>query len=428
LGGTKTGPVKQRQPKNAALFLNEESLSTKSEQPSATDLVEALDVTMRERGELEQQLRELDADLAARSDEVDSLREKIDAAEVALVQSTLHTVEAEQRLPLAKLLERSVCPACGTHQAHLQRIAREHAESGQCLLCGAEEHAVDWATLAELQSQLSEKLRAQRAVDDRRRTLKGRLQSIHLDEERLSLRIAAQVPATVLASPVLGPEVARERRGPADVKQRLVAAQREEARLLTLVQTQQRRLSRAYEGFRQGVTDRLELLREMYIRYATAFLGHECTLAEVPSDDRLFSLNQFVPRFNGVVRHQPESCSEAQQFFLDIALRMAFISLGSRLAGAPGAFLCETPENALDMSYVDNVAKMFTDFADEKHSIVLTANIQENGLYQRFLTGSKAAQAQRVLNLLEYGQLSDVQKRALKALRKHSPSGGKRER
>ncbi|MCP3169832.1 hypothetical protein [Myxococcus qinghaiensis] len=175
-------------------------------------------------------------------------------------------------------------------------------------------------------------------------------------------------------------------------------------------------------GFKTGIADRLEELRELYAEYATAFLGYECTLVDVKNSDRLFRLEQLVPCFHGVVRQQPESCSEAQQFFLDIALRMAFISLSRRLSGEPGTFLCETPENALDMSYVQNVATMFTKFAKERHSVVLTANIQEHGLYHHFLGEINPEQTrQRVLNLLDYGLLSKVHKAAVNGLRKHSP-------
>ncbi len=390
---------------------------------SATAVLESLERAISARAAAEQVLQELDRSLGQRSNEVDQLRAQIDAAEVALVQESLGEIETERRLPLAKLLERGLCPACGTHSTELQRLAHKHANDSQCLVCGTAEESVDWQNLSSLHSQLSEKLRAQRALDERRRAALGQLQLAQREEDRLSLRVTARAlksPARI--EPLSPTSDVKGRPRPTELRQRLVTAQETEALLLSEVKGYQHRLARSYSRFKGGIADRLEELRKLYAEYATAFLGYECSLVDVPNNDRLFRLEQLVPRFHGVVRHQPESCSEAQQFFLDIALRMAFISLSRTLSGEPATFLCETPENALDMSYVKNVATMFTAFAKERHSVVLTANIQEQGLYHHLLSGIKREQIQqRVLNLLDYGRLSKVHEAAVNDLRKHSP-------
>jgi hypothetical protein len=375
------------------------------------------------RRKIEEEFSKLNETLTIRSNEIESLREKIDTTEALFIEGSLKKTEAEKNLPLTKLLDHGICPACGTHQEHLRESAHEHAANGQCVLCGSQEEIEIPESLAALQSQLSEKLRAQRSIDDRRRVLMARLDAVRTDEDRLSRQIAELRAALESTTPSVSTGRVPQPRSPAPLKTQLANAEREEALLLAEFQARQKRLERSYTRFRNSIAERIDLLRNLYVRYATAFLGHECTLSEVRKEDRLLSLNQFVPKFNNVVRETPESCSEAQQFFLDIAFRMAFIDLAGTLAGEAGSFFCETPENALDLSYIDNVARMFTDFATQKHALLLTANIQRDGIVQRLLKNIPARdQGKRVMNLLEIGKLSDVQKRALPDLERYSKS------
>jgi hypothetical protein len=123
----------------------------------------------------------------------------------------------------------------------------------------------------------------------------------------------------------------------------------------------------------------------------------------------MMSLSILVPKFGETVRPNEESCSEAQRFFLDIAFRMALIDLASDVSEGSGTFICETPETALDMSYVDNVVKMFRSFADKGHNLILTANVQTDGIARKLLADiPRTERASRVLNLFDIGQLSDV--------------------
>jgi hypothetical protein len=98
---------------------------------------------------------------------------------------------------------------------------------------------------------------------------------------------------------------------------------------------------------------------------------------------------------------------------------MALIDSASTLTGYPATFLCETPETALDISYIDNVVAMFSAFIKRKQSVLLTANIQPNGIASKLLKDvPKDKRSARVLNLLKFGHLSKVQSGARKMLEK----------
>ena len=64
------------------------------------------------------------------------------------------------------------------------------------------------------------------------------------------------------------------------------------------------------------------------------------------------------------------------------------------------------------MSYVSNVVQMFAEFGAREHTLLLTANVQRDGMATKLLGTIKEREERRrrVLNLLEVGELSGVQK------------------
>jgi hypothetical protein len=187
----------------------------------------------------------------------------------------------------------------------------------------------------------------------------------------------------------------------------------EEADLEAQITAMRDRLEKEYQSFRAKIDPRIDSLREAYTGYATAFLGLQCDLDEV-NQDGLVDLKLYVPRFDGSIRPDPESCSEAQRFFLDIAFRMALIDAACGPDGK-GTFICETPETALDFSYVNNVVQMFTAFSRQGHNILFSANIQTHGIAQKVLARLPLEERRNhVVNLFEVGRLSAVHRDAQK--------------
>lgn len=364
--------------------------------------------------------------LAERSNEIDELRAQIDQSEASLVAESLAAQDATQSLPLAALAEHGTCPACGTYAAELQARAQAHTANHQCSLCGSKDVPRVHADLFSLNSQVREKLRAQREANDYRRRAVSALEIAQLEYDRsaeLVSRLRRQLEDTALHTTPGEDDPQR-----ASPPSRLRIAERREAELLADVTTQRGKVHRTYTRFMNNISDRVEELRELYAKYATVFLGMDCELADHKQEDRLFSPQKMVPRFAGVIRDVPETCSEAQQFFLDIAFRMAVLDW-NRVSGSGSTFLCETPENALDMSYLENVVQMFRRFANHGHTTILTANIRPQGLAQQLVASYEPEEYEsRVLQLLEIGRLSSVQKRGLEDLRKNAKPRGPRGR
>lgn len=383
-------------------------------QPVTDESTAALASAMRDLQTIgaERARAERDADKATAllntiSTDTEQLQEKIDHEESILVLHLLGEQERDRQLALQKLIDLGICPACGTQQAALQALALEHLRRHGCAICGAAMPLDESGTLATLRSRLSEKLAAQQSLQDARALTHNRVNQLRSEENAAQRRVNElrfSQPVVALA----------ERHLPLQSRQDLAALksslEQQELDLAAQIQQLTTELETEYETFRTSMAARSEELARLYTDYATEFLGLHCDLVESASSDNFLNLHLFVPRFEGITRDTPESCSEAQRFFLDIAFRMALIDLACRLSTHTSSFLCETPESALDLSYLDNVVTMFVRFADQRHTILLTANVQRQGVAELLLIRLPMRnRSRRFLNLFKIGRLSLVQ-------------------
>lgn len=348
------------------------------------------------------------------TEEIETLQARIDSEEAAMILRLLSDYERESQLALQKLVQRGICPACGTDQPALQATATDHIRHHGCALCGSAIGQEDVGALATLQSRLAEKLAAQRSLQEAHRTSTGRLSYLRALENAAQERvndIRFRQPVVALM----------ERNLPAHSRESLLAL-KEQLRADELdyeaqIEQLSRELDDDYASFRLAMSERTTRLETLYTAYATAFLGLPCELAASTGGDRLLHLTLFVPRFDDIERRTEESCSEAQRFFLDIAFRMALIDLASQLNSATSSFLCETPETALDLTYIQNVVDMFAGFAARRHVVILTANVQRSGVAEMLLRSfPPQGRRRRVLNLFDVGRLSSVQRANRRAI------------
>jgi len=361
----------------------------------------------RERVRAEREVQTFAKNLNSITREIEALQEQIDAEESAIILRLLDQHERDTRLPLQKLVERGICPACGTEQPTLQGIAIEHLRRRGCALCGSAVQSQEAGTLTTLRSRMAEKLSAQRSLQESLATADNRLTVLRTEEEAAQ----ARVNELRFAQPVV---MLAERHLPLQSQQNLrqlkATLEQQELDLEAQITGLKSDLDEEYTAFRMAMSLRTEELARLYADYATAFLGLTCDLVESASSDNFLDLVLFVPRFEDVVRTTEDSCSEAQRFFLDIAFRMALIDLAATLNGHQSSFVCETPETALDLSYVDNVVQMFAKFCRQAHTLLLTANVQRHGFAELMLSDTPVRQRRRrVLNLFSLGRLSSVQ-------------------
>lgn len=104
--------------------------------------------------------------------------------------------------------------------------------------------------------------------------------------------------------------------------------------------------------------------------------------------------------------------SESQKFFIDIALRMAFILYTHKKnTNTSGFLLLDTPEGSLDLAYEANAGLMLSEYVKEGSQLIMTTNINSSGLLKSLARNSNKSEF-NLINMLNWTQLSEVQKRS----------------
>jgi DNA repair exonuclease SbcCD ATPase subunit len=348
--------------------------------------------------------------------EIEQLREELSKYEHAFFFEQLNKFESnEAKLAIYKLIHYKLCPACGTKSETLYQQAANFLKDDCCPLCGTN-HIVESGTMHPgTEAELSEKLKIKIALEKSIIISENELNRLKEILGGLNLQINQHIlnrKSTVVFIEKASDDSQTEN----DSIEKLQSAYQSLVSERNEIQIQfnklQKELDDEYTDFNTTNNARIEKMFTYYEKYATEFLAIQCTLTPIESTDRFLSLKLFVPFFNNKIRTTPDSCSEAQRFFLDIAFRMALIDLISELGAYNGTFICETPENALDITYINNVSDMFEIFSwQNKNTLLLTSNIQVEGIAQNILSKVKGKKNKSAsfLNLIEIGNLSKVQ-------------------
>lgn len=384
-------------------------------QQNRIELLELLRRQTQKRMSLEAKATETAKLLSNISAEVERLGDAVENAEATLVSQLLHDNELQNNLALIKLTSRGICPACGIKQKSLQELAIRYQQNHQCTLCGSENPQVDSSQLSTLQSQIHEKIMAQKSLERKYLDVNMQLDSIKKEENRLELELSSLWYESSDVEQIERQDVVKMGEDPLVQLEKL---QKQESRLDRQIQRLNSELEKDYAKYVSKLGARFDSLRSSYQHYATKFLGTECILSEILAGKPIKFIH-YIPSFNGIVRPRPDSCSEAQRFFLDIAFRMAVIDYACSASGQSTTFICETPETALDYSYINNVVSMFQAFTDQNHSLLVSSNIQHDSIAGKLIKEARNNKKKpSIINLLEIGQLSDVQEKAKPELEK----------
>lgn len=140
----------------------------------------------------------------------------------------------------------------------------------------------------------------------------------------------------------------------------------------------------------------------IFKKYATNFLGLDIDieLKNTTSTGLYLSL-----KVNNTERKDKYQLSESQQYFLDIALRFAFIEISN---SKYATMFIDTPEGSLDIAYESRAGKMFGDFVQKNFDIIMTANINSSQLLLQ-LAKKCTREKMQIERMTEWTILSTVQ-------------------
>ncbi|SMG14192.1 AAA domain-containing protein [Marivirga sericea] len=360
----------------------------------------------------QKQLKERKITVAHKASEIEELRQQINKYEEDFLMEQISQIEnTETSHAIYKLIHHKLCPSCGNQNDELHQKAVEYIKNKQCPLCGIESSLDEPTIKPGWEASMSELLKDKIDIEQEILQLEPQLEelmdrSIILNNE--INKFLVNRPQKVV---YIHEDAPPSENKLAENESALSLLQKEKRDYQIQFDSLQKELDDTYKNFAQINNSRVERLGEIYSDFASDFLGVKCELEPVVDNSDFFDLNLFVPTFLGKVRARPTSCSEAQRFFLDIAFRMSVIELSNEMSSHKGTFICETPENALDISYINNVTEMFFTFSKENNNtLIVSSNIQPAGIAETILTRLRKDERQlHFLNMIEIGKLSDVQ-------------------
>lgn len=302
------------------------------------------------------------------------------------------------------------CALCGT--VHVATKIQSALDKGDCPLCESvlDRSDGDEAAITELQ-RLDHKIA--RIRDDLATILNGR--------ERLSHEVAAAQAREEAAIEDLRQFEEKEAAGLAKVQSgsSFSAIQKEIDKLEKERQefyAQSKAHYRTRDKLREQLRNYEKTLKAQYETASELFVPRFRELAEefigLPIDVELehrqganvsgFGLRM---RMDDQLRAQPDTVSESQRFFIDIALRMA---LSEYMSQGGATLLIDTPEGSLDIAYEARAGSMLSKFVAEGNRVLMTANLRSSELVLRLAKLQKSAGMQ-VVRMTDWTDLSEVQ-------------------
>lgn len=371
------------------------------------ELSEKLQILLEQKSKALNELKNYEGRRGELISEIGRLSDFLRKKESKVINQSIERFGKKQGMFLDKVVNYGICPCCGKSDHNFQDIVKRRIEHGKCLICGNNNNLpiVNEIDIEAMQVQLQEKISARDNINKYMYQLNNMMQSI--DEDIFEVR---QEVNDIEYSEFVNADRLDDvfETGDEDSEVELLKLTSDRQSLESDIQKKQEQADNMYKNFLNHFEDRNRKLAEIYERLSTDFMGKKVTLEYEKSTDRFVNIDYLIPKFDDEIRKSAEDCSEAQRFFLDIAFRMSLIILNKELTGESGTFICETPESALDISYVKNVVKMFCQFMDN-NSLILSNNLQRLGLAQE-LTAVWDRENTSVFDLLEYGKLSEVQK------------------
>lgn len=359
LEGTE-GKKGQAKTKEEYILLLERVETARSEQQQITEMIRDAKLAM--------------ADSASRSV---ALRSEYQAE----FEARLKAKRVTEHHPMVKeaLLE-GKCPVCGAIGGHVTAAVKAELAAHHCPLCESTVSAQkdDPKMLARLTALDAALVREKRLIDSQSQKV------VQLDERKAT-------SANELAA--LERELKEFEKDNADV----VASAGQNARdfpavesiFLQQIESLQKSLDKdkaaadqartVYRKAQKALEQQYLTARDSFVplfgKLARLFLGVDLSI-NLATREQSLTLQLEV---KNVKRRSDHQLSESQRFFIDIALRMAFLQFASSNGGAAPLFL-DTPEGSLDLAYEARAGEMVARFSDEGHQVFMTANVNTSEL------------------------------------------------
>jgi energy-coupling factor transporter ATP-binding protein EcfA2 len=329
-------------------------------------------------------------------------------------------------LRIASQPGKELCPSCGrmpSAESKQLRAIQKLVENGQCPLCAGEYRGINQdAPTSQNNNAISELEKEIRAVGKR-------LMKKAVEREKTSSRLVAIEQEVNRTEGVLQSAREAEWHFRLDAPPSFIDAI--EAKRLTMQDLRER--SNKEEDHRNRYVSELQrVLNELnknlseidaeiaacFSHFAGMFLDQKCevefdkhgTRTHRPGPQLDPPHSAFFPIVDDVPRNSPDTLSEAQRLFMDLAFRMALLDVWHKRTGKTTTVVVETPEGSVDIAYMSRVATMLSAFSEKGHSLIVTTNLNNYEFLPSLLSSTPQKEREgRILNLLDKGNPNPIQ-------------------
>lgn len=416
-------------------------ISDEPEQDEIDKLETELKILEQQAKGADDQYTDLERQRLEQFERIQSLHEKkfivdVEIAETEhIVRSThdnyLRTISPKMddtvRLLLGTLLEGGGCSVCGTRDDTTRLRVQQDLAAERCPVCHSPQTShekgpaipIDSLALKRLLDSLSVKRQTSAEISkeiEKETQSYADLQAKVREAARRRYEANANVEQKLAQLPLRG-----------DVMQAVRRRILENKLLVESMKEDLAKKHKAYTKLTKTATDELgritRRIRQAFSAYAQEFLretaGLEYKQIKVPlgQEHRVFlpsftvKMTSSVEVSTPLVRETENSVSESQREFLELAFRMALMTVAT--GGRNGMLVMETPEASLDAIFIRRAAGMLREFAGmgrrrKGAQVIVSSNISGAEMIQALLGVKKGATAGsgkdrrgRVINLLE---------------------------
>jgi hypothetical protein len=311
------------------------------------------------------------------------------------------------------------CPCCGrpgiaATAVLLAEAAATRARGGNCVVCskdlpqaarGTEGSSLkDSGTDAEaatLRTFLFQREQVRSRLSDLQAEESNALQALAQVREA-ALKHALQNPASAAETMriTIGQMRAREKDAKKDREQRLASLKRELSKTNAVFSRIQHDIATAFK------------------KYASLYLDEPCDVKFLSEKELPGKRGPqvkaphaaFFPVVSDQTRPSAQALSDAQRSFVDLAFRMAVIDVWHQTTNQTTTMIIETPEGAVDIAYMERVARMMRTFGEQGHTMIITTNLNNMFFLPEVMAHwPKNTRRNHILNMLEEGSPRQVQ-------------------
>lgn len=371
---------------------------------------------------LEIELDDLQASFLRSERSVEELASAYEKMKYDGLRHSLSVLNQNEQYTILKLISERICPSCGNPAEESAKQLLERQQTGKCIICGSvhksEKHVI------RLSASLMEKAEASYASLSEERTS---LQKIErgLLEKRRAVEIAQEKISK------LGDEIGSLQKQRSLLSKQLpesdfALAQNESSQLAFMRaeidkfrkerDAAENILDRTLETLREAVQSKRKSLETRFAYHAQTFFDDQVKLIFAPRTTKVglygkpIEFPAFEVDMKGVAtkgefaRREGDQVSLSQNYYLDLAFKMAFMDT---LGSCGGTLIVDGPETSVDVVFAGLAGELLASFAvatsNKQNQVITASNIIDGKFLPNIFKGYRTdtTRRARTINLLD---------------------------